>query len=1012
MVSSTRDDHGGPNSGLELGFPDGDETTGGDGGSARKGTDKPKGTHVEIVPKEGRKSDGSGVRAKFSGSPDYLQQRLADEKERKRAKRKAQQKDRKRTYGAERRSTRINSVESTGSRTERFMEVNVKLEKLEKLKSEPVSTSSLAKAIDLTTEGEEVVEKMEVSEVIEIKEDVEMGKTVLSEGVVKKKELTMKKEMSKKSGDNPDGGPSVPVTGKKKTRKKKGIATRDSTAAKAISNLIGNIGRVSSAPAKDAGKKVIGPKANEKDDPLKMNMSATKPPPVVNHYAGFRAKAKERTVKTKQLVMGTRTKYKGLRRFRVTFVSSVKRNYQGAEGVLKLQQQAADLRNALVNILKRAQATCKRASIHPWVGEDDTEMPTLRDARDIPRTYGELRRYLTHDDDQFKVQGVQPGSNPRWRVYLNYDMTDHAEFLHLYQNSKTEWSEYPYVQLMDAPLQDRHYHCLGFLVDSSPDQPTEVNERGVSEIMNFEVGISFGNLPMGKDYLNGKWEEARAKAQGKRDTFLRSPQSLGVFVEEKSLQTRATMAKKMAARFGQMTDDGMYEVWPDGTRMRFLPNEKLVPFNKKKALEAFADLQVLLKSAAMTLDIGIADPNFIPEGEGVEEKTGGKSMGQLILGLTAGESDLPIFRHFTKRYSRKYNPRAWSVSVHPNMQETAVETLRDLKEILGEKYGETVASNVFKEHNSYASKAGIQNSNFKPDDTGFDFLDVSKDWYLSGSAKCLIEGMENMVESPSVKKAWDDAIRSVDDSKMTFLSGLNTANEERTTGTLAAGSVGFSETASCLSYNSRLSSKDSNAGGSVTTVALDSPVSSDSEGSLRRSILKANVRMLPPKSQQGKIWTSPSRKKAGDMELDDLAVTPSPLIPREIANLDVVMDDGGKDDGADGVGGSEPHAVSGGQWTRQGSRKDEETLRSSLFQRSFQLAKDSAVTAFSSAVAPKSSDTSPVMGEYRHGGRGRGGGRGGPGRGRGSGRSPGRGLGPATWPGQPGRSLFEETQRP
>ena len=150
MVSSTRDDHGGPNSGLELGFPDGDETTGGDGGSARKGTDKPKGTHVETVPKEGRNSDGSGVRAKFSGSPDYLQQRLADEKERKRAKRKAQQKDRKRTYGAERRSTRINSVESTGSRTERFMEVNVKLEKLEKLKSEPVSTSSLAKAIDLT----------------------------------------------------------------------------------------------------------------------------------------------------------------------------------------------------------------------------------------------------------------------------------------------------------------------------------------------------------------------------------------------------------------------------------------------------------------------------------------------------------------------------------------------------------------------------------------------------------------------------------------------------------------------------------------------------------------------------------------------------------------------------------------------------------------------------------------------------------------------------------------------
>ncbi len=127
-----------------------------------------------------------------------------------------------------------------------------------------------------------------------------------------------------------------------------------------------------------------------------------------------------------------------------------------------------------------------------------------------------------------------------------------------------------------------------------------------------------------------------------------------------------------------------------------------------------------------------------------------------------------------------------------------METLSNLREIMKEKYGDKVAKRVFKGESSYASKAGIQNSQFKPDDSGFEFLDVSKDWYMSGSAKCLIEGMDNLVKSKEEKEKWDNAIHSVDESRMTFLSNANTANEERMQGTLAAGSVAFSETTSKL----------------------------------------------------------------------------------------------------------------------------------------------------------------------------------------------------------------------
>ena len=226
-----------------------------------------------------------------------------------------------------------------------------------------------------------------------------------------------------------------------------------------------------------------------------------------------------------------------------------------------------------------------------------------------------MRRYITHDDDQFKVQGVRAGSNPRWRVLLNFDIKNHEEFLHLYQTSKGEWNEYPFVPLVDAPLQDEHYHCLGFLISSSVDQPTEVNEKGIEEKLEFPVGISFGNMPMDKEYTNQKWEEARNQGGGKRDTFKNAPQSSCVYVNEKSLQSRAVMAKNMANEYRVMKD-GKYPLFPDGSRMRFMPNHKLIPFNKRTVLETYAELQITLNTEAIELDISIKDLNQRVEAEG------------------------------------------------------------------------------------------------------------------------------------------------------------------------------------------------------------------------------------------------------------------------------------------------------------------------------------------------------------------------------------------------------------
>ena len=45
-----------------------------------------------------------------------------------------------------------------------------------------------------------------------------------------------------------------------------------------------------------------------------------------------------------------------------------------------------------------------------------------------------------------------------------------------------------------------------------------------------------------------------------------------------------------------------------------MPNHKLVPFNKRTALETYANLQVTLKKKAVVLDIGVKGPQ--PEDTG------------------------------------------------------------------------------------------------------------------------------------------------------------------------------------------------------------------------------------------------------------------------------------------------------------------------------------------------------------------------------------------------------------
>lgn len=822
MVSTTEDqdqpaDSAGGNGGnQQMNYKEGGGSSSNAIGNNKEETVKKSGAE------EGGKLTGNRGKDDYLGSPHHLKEKIARGIEEKKEKDREEQTKRKEAYGKDRRKGIKKDKEmEMPTETFKFTSVQVKKEAIEG------ASSTKGAEIDLTKDdkGDEV-------ELV-----IDLTKKKRKAGEIIKANIKESKQAARQEAKTAKEGKATKKGGKKGEGKKKGKKAKKvvSAAAQSVINLTKGIGRAKAAKGKNSGKpegkigfdfgiksssedKKDTKKGAEKEAAKQTNGSGGAPATVspikqkpVNVYQGAAARAKARTEKNRQMVLGSRTKYRGSRRFRVTFTTKAKRNYNGGDNDLSLYQQSEELRMVLVNILARAQATCKRASIQPWVGEKDQEMPTIVDKTRVPKTWGELRRYITHDDDQFKIQGVRAGNNARWRVLINFDMNDHEEFLHLYQTSKGEWNEFPYVPIVDAPLQDEHYHCLGFLINSSADQPTRINEEGLSAELGFAVGLSFGNMPMDREYQNIKWEEARNEGSGKRDTFRNAPQSMNVYVNEKSLQARAVMAKKMAAVYGVM-QEGKYPIFPDGSRMRFMPNHKLVPFNKRTVLETYANLQVTLKKEAVELDIGVKDLNTKPR----TKESGDRTIGELVLGLSTGDTQLPIFRHFTKRYSRRYDPLAWCVSVHPNMSLTAVETMSKLKEIITDKYGEE-AGKLIGKADSYASKAGIQNSTFKPDESGFEFLDVSKDWYLSGNAKCMIDGMD-VLETPEEKEAMDKAVQSIDESKMTFLSNANTAEEEKTVAT--TGGVSFGDTVSQLSYDSEKSARDGHISGEESTMEM------------------------------------------------------------------------------------------------------------------------------------------------------------------------------------------------
>ncbi len=111
-----------------------------------------------------------------------------------------------------------------------------------------------------------------------------------------------------------------------------------------------------------------------------------------------------------------------------------------------------------------------------------------------------------------------------------------------------------------------------------------------------------------------------------------------------------------------------------------------------------------------------------------------KTMGELILNLyDAGKNEM-IFRHYVYGWNSDYHKIPIKVSVLDHMSSKAAAILMNLEDVMREVYGDEVGDII-----------GNHKSDMPAAPEGMITLEI-KDKYLTGKSKCIIEGMDKLMQ--------------------------------------------------------------------------------------------------------------------------------------------------------------------------------------------------------------------------------------------------------------------------
>ena len=413
------------------------------------------------------------------------------------------------------------------------------------------------------------------------------------------------------------------------------------------------------------------------------------------------------------------------------------------------------LQNALKELLRAGIEITEDFALNTW--DPSTKANTLQKPDDVPAEYDTLIKYVKPPEKG----GIRQGdTNNNWGIHVTCGVKM-QHFLGYWDEMKpykrTDRIRSVYQPIRAAPLQDKEWHEIGWLVGATHKQFMDENtEHLQKQFPDIKIGINWQAVNFNR--VQEHWKHAERTFRNNRDTAEKaklSPTSYQILINKE--EHIGEVMKYMYQHHGKLGENGTWPSMPDGSKLRFTPNFKYLKDQKgRNAINRRMSLHIQMKWTNHTIQSSIKNPGT------KLECLQGKSIGSAILEyeLEVDGQKEPYFRHFSKVWNRDPTIERWELCVHQHMYQAAKAKYMDIIKDLATQYGEEIYEAF---HDGHECKYIAGQSKSEEERITFD-LDDDDDMYMSGKGKFIFQGIpdtQNNKESEKLKQMQEDAATSV-----------------------------------------------------------------------------------------------------------------------------------------------------------------------------------------------------------------------------------------------------------
>jgi len=374
-----------------------------------------------------------------------------------------------------------------------------------------------------------------------------------------------------------------------------------------------------------------------------------------------------------------------------------------------------DFKRAAIELLSFAARIDPSVVLLPW--KEGSEFGPIN-GEDLmnPRSYlSEIIHYI----DKPPYAPIQPGV-PIYRMGILFSISiDKYIFLKKWNLKRQELRKENLVSyaINMAPMQRSHKAFLiGIAAGSTENQDCELLNKRLEHVTGIQgIEASFQNINQ-TGVTQDFWKVANAKAMEANSNknsrahlqckYKWAPNGLGIFVSSEELVDVAR--QKMINMFGKFKDVED-PIWPDGSRMRFLPLKSgTIKSDRTRELvkKRFA-YHIWLKANEFVITTNMINIHD------TRESFGGKTFSELV--LEQMDKNVRVFSHFKRVWHQDPGVTRWGLSVHKEDREAALIILSNIKESLEEQYGSEIRD-FFGDKQLNLQRSVVRNTN---DDTWF-----------------------------------------------------------------------------------------------------------------------------------------------------------------------------------------------------------------------------------------------------------------------------------------------------